>query len=255
MVTDSHAHLDMPEYDGDREEVLNRAFQAGVQRIITIGIDLESSLKALELAGKHPFIFSTVGYHPHNAKEVDPQVLERLSELAREPKVVAWGEIGLDFFRRHSPPDRQRAVFNEQMDLARRLDLPVIIHSRDANEEVIETLRIRKNHRQGGVFHCFSGDYPMAMELVDMGFYISVPGTVTYKNASKVQEVAARIPLDHLLVETDAPYLTPVPFRGERNEPLFVTHTVQKIAELRHVDFEEVAARTSENAKKLFGLP
>jgi TatD DNase family protein len=143
----------MPEYDGDREEVLNRAFQAGVQRIITIGIDLETSLKALDLAVKHPFIFSTVGYHPHNAKEADPQVLERLSELAREPKVVAWGEIGLDFFRRHSPPDRQRAVFNEQMDLARRLDLPVIIHSRDANEEVIETLRIRKNHRQCGVFH------------------------------------------------------------------------------------------------------
>ena len=254
MVTDSHSHLDMPEYDGDREEVLNRAFQAGVQRIITIGIDLESSLKALDLAIKHPFIFSTVGYHPHNAKEADPQVLERLSELAREPKVVAWGEIGLDFFRRHSPPDRQRAVFNEQMDLARRLDLPVIIHSRDANEEVIETLRIRKNHRQCGVFHCFSGDYPMAMELVDMGFYISIPGTVTYKNASKVQEVAARIPLDHLLVETDAPYLTPVPFRGERNEPLFVTHTVRKIAELRHVDFEEVAERTSQNAKKLFGL-
>jgi TatD DNase family protein len=245
----------MPEYDQDRGEVLNRAFQAGVQRIITIGIDLESSLKALELSGKHPFIFSTVGYHPHNAKEVDPQALERLCELAREPKVVAWGEIGLDFFRRHSPPDRQRVVFNQQMDLARRLDLPVIIHSRDANEEVIEILRNRRDYSRGGVFHCFSGDYRMAVELVDMGFYISIPGTVTYKNASKVQEVASRIPLDHLLVETDAPYLTPVPFRGERNEPLFVTHTVRKIAELRRLDYEEVADRTSDNAKKLFGLP
>jgi TatD DNase family protein len=255
MVTDSHCHLDMPEYDQDRDEVLRRAFQAGVQRIITIGIDLESSLRALELAGKYDFIFSTVGYHPHNAKEVDPKVLDRLSQVAREPKVIAWGEIGLDFFRRHSPPDRQRAVFNDQMDLARQLDLPVIIHSRDANEEIVQDLRKRKNQGQRGVVHCFSGDYRMAVELVDMGFYISIPGTVTYKNASVVQDVAARLPLDHLLVETDAPFLTPVPHRGKRNEPLFVTHTVQKIAELRHLDFEEVAVRTSENAERLFRLP
>lgn len=255
MVTDSHAHLDMPEYDQDRDEVLKRAFQGGVQRIITIGIDLASSLKALELAGKYDFIFSTVGYHPHNAKEVDPNVLDRLSQLAREPKVVAWGEIGLDFFRRHSSPERQRAAFHEQLDLARLLDLPVIIHSRDANEEIVQDLRKRKNHNQNGVVHCFSGDYRTAVELVDMGFYISIPGTVTYKNASVVQDVAARLPLDHLLVETDAPYLTPVPHRGKRNEPLFVTHTVRKIAELRHLDFEEVAARTSENAKRLFRLP
>lgn len=255
MVTDSHAHLDMPEYDLDREEVLKRAFDAGVRRIITIGTDLESSLHAYELTEKYDFIFSTVGYHPHNAKEADPEVLDRLCRLARQPKVVAWGEIGLDFFRRHSPPDQQRAVFNDQLDLARKLDLPVIIHSRDANEEIVQILKKRNNHGQHGVVHCFSGDYRTAVELVDMGFYISIPGTVTYKNASVVQDVAARLPLDHLLVETDAPYLTPVPHRGERNEPLFVTHTVRKIAELRRVDFEEVAVRTSENASRLFGLP
>ncbi|MEW6665941.1 MAG: TatD family hydrolase [Thermodesulfobacteriota bacterium] len=255
MVTDSHAHLDMPEYDQDRDEVLKRAFQAGVRRIIAIGTDLESSLKALEIAGKYEGIFSTVGYHPHNAKDLDANVLDRLRQLALEPKVVAWGEIGLDFFRRHSPPDRQRAAFHDQMDLARQLGLPVIIHSRDANKEILQGLRMRKNSGQSGVVHCFSGDYRMAVELLDLGFYISIPGTVTYKNASVVQDVATRLPLDRLLVETDAPYLTPVPHRGKRNEPLFVTHTVRKIAELRHLDFEEVAERTSENTKRLFRLP
>jgi TatD DNase family protein len=254
MLTDSHAHLDMPEFDNDREEVIRRAFEGGVTRIITIGIDLPSSHKALEIAKKHDFIYSTVGYHPHNAKVMDREVLERLCELAKEPRVVAWGEIGLDFFRNHSPRERQRAVFEEQIMLAGQADLPVIIHDRDAHKEVYDILNKNRNDRQRGVIHCYSGDYPLAMAFIEMGFYISIPGTVTYKNASTVREVAAKIPIEFLLVETDAPFLTPSPYRGKRNEPLFVTHTARSVANLREMDFQDLARSTTENANRLFGL-
>ena len=255
MLIDTHAHLDMKDFDKDRQETLDRALKGGITHIITIGIDLSSSLKALELANRHDFVYSSVGYHPHNATNMDPQVIKELEGLVSEPKVVAWGEIGLDFYRGYSPPDAQMEAFERQLEMAMDLDLPVIIHDREAHSELLKTLeQVRKGvHR--GVIHCFSGDYDMATALIEMGYHISIPGTVTYKKAFQVQEVATRIPLERLLVETDAPFLAPVPHRGKRNEPLFVTYTAQKIAELRDMDFQEVALQTSENAKRVFDLP
>jgi TatD DNase family protein len=253
MLIDSHAHLDMEEFDEDRKEVLARALEAGVSHVISIGTDLASSRKALDLARKNDFISSAVGYHPHNAREVDARLLRELADLAADPNVVAWGEIGLDFYRRHSTPESQIEAFERQLDLAAEIGLPVIIHDRDAHDQLVEILRKRKV-RHGGVIHCFSGDYELARIFIDMGFCISVSGTVTFKKAALTQEVAAKIPLQHLLVETDAPFLTPVPHRGKRNEPAFVKHTAQEIARLRGMDFAELGRVTSENAKILFKL-
>lgn len=255
MLIDSHAHLDMEEFEGDLSLVLDRAVKGGVTHIITIGVDLHTSRKALELAHRHDFIFSSIGYHPHNSSDFEPDQLTVLNELAYEPKVVAWGEIGLDLFKRYSPPEIQVEAFECQMDMALGLDLPIIIHDREAHKEILEIIRKQGARRQKGVIHCFSGDFEIAMAFIDMGYYISIPGTVTYKNALQIKDVASRIPLDRMLIETDAPYLAPVPKRGKRNEPFFVTHTARKIAELRNMDFDELARRTSQNAIKLFGLP
>ena len=254
MLIDSHAHLDMPQFEKDRDQVLERALRGGIKRIITIGVDLASSLKALELAQRYDFVFCSVGYHPHNAGASAPDVLKELAGLASEPKIVAWGEIGLDFYRRRSHPLKQIEVFEQQLAMAAQFGLPVIIHIREAYKEALHILQKKKEIRRG-VIHCFSGTYDFAMTCIQMGFYISIPGIVTYKNALQVQEVASKIPLDHLLVETDAPYLTPVPKRGERNEPLYVTYTAQKIARLRHIDLSELARKTTENTSKLFSLP
>ncbi|MDB9822215.1 TatD family hydrolase [Deltaproteobacteria bacterium] len=254
MLIDSHAHLDMEDFKGDLEEVLERALNGGVTHIITIGIDIPSSLKALELANRYDFIYSSIGYHPHNAEGTDFKGLEELGRLASESKVVAWGEIGLDFFRNRSSPEKQIEVFEQQLETAFQLDMPVIIHDRDAHSEILDILRKKGNKGHRGVIHCFSGDYDMAMAFIDMGYYISIPGTVTFKNAFKVQDVASRVPIDRILVETDAPFLAPVPKRGKRNEPFFVTHTARKIAQIRGMDFNEFTLKTSENAKKLFGL-
>jgi TatD DNase family protein len=255
MLIDSHAHLDMKEFEKDREEVLFRALNGGITHIITIGIDLPSSLKALELANRYDFVFSSIGYHPHNSHDVDSSKLKELSKLVSEPKIVAWGEIGLDFYRHHSPPNKQIEVFQKQLEMAIHFDLPVIIHNREAHRATLKILKKIEHARHKGVIHCFSGDYDLAMEFIEMGYYISIPGTVTYKNAHQVQDVASRVPLDHILLETDAPYLAPVPKRGKRNEPLFVHYTAQKIALLKNMDFQEVALQTSENVRELFSLP
>jgi len=253
MLIDSHAHLDMKDFEKDLDEVLDRALKGGLTHIITIGIDIPSSIKALELAKKHDFIYSSIGFHPHNADDVDSHKLKELSDLASETKVVAWGEIGLDFFRMHSLAKKQRKVFEQQIEMAIQINLPVIIHDRDAHKEIFEI--VRKNGRHKGVIHCYSGDYDLAMAFIEMGYYISIPGTVTYKKAFQVQDVASRIPIDHMLIETDAPFLAPVPKRGKRNEPCLVAHTAQKIAQLRDMDLEDVERHTSENAIRLFGLP
>ena len=255
MLVDSHAHMEMKDFDKDRQATLDRALEGGITHIVTIGTNLSTSLKALELANTYDFLFSSVGYHPHHATDIDQHALRELEGLVSEPKVVAWGEIGLDFYRRYSPPDMQVEAFKEQLDLAVDLDLPVIIHDREAHAELLEILRQKTRGKDRGVIHCFSGDYDMAMALIEMGYHISIPGTVTYNKALQVHEVAARIPLERLLVETDAPFLAPVPHRGKRNEPLFVTYTAQKIAELRNMDFQELALQTSENAKRVFDLP
>jgi TatD DNase family protein len=255
MLIDTHAHLDMEEFQQDREEVIDRALKGGITHIITVGIDLASSIKALEIARSHEAVFATVGCHPHDAEDLTPADLEEMEALASQAEVVAWGEVGLDFYRRYSPPDKQTEVFERQIDMALHLDLPLIIHDRDAHQEVRSTLLKKQRGEYKGVLHCFSGDYELAMSFIDMGFFISIPGTVTYKKALETQQVASRIPLDRMLIETDAPFLAPVPRRGKRNEPLLVRHTAQKIADLRGMDIEELGSRTSRNARDLFGLP
>jgi TatD DNase family protein len=244
----------MQDFDEDRIKVIERALEGGVTHIITVGIDLDSSLYALELASKHESIYAAVGYHPHNAQRYDSQYLEKLSEMSLEPKVVAWGEIGLDFFRRYSPKDAQLKIFLRQLEIADDLNLPVIIHDREAHNDVLTILKKMGKGERKGVIHCFSGDIDLAMAFIELGYYISIPGTVTYKKALQTKGVASSIPLEYMLVETDAPFLAPVPKRGKRNEPLFVNFTVQEIARLRNIEFEEVTEQTSKNAKILFGI-
>lgn len=253
MLTDTHVHLDMEEFEGDRPQVLARALDAGVSRMISIGTDLASSRKSIEIAAKNDFVYATVGYHPHHASDLDANTLEELTSLAANPKVVAWGEIGLDFFRRRSPLQEQIKAFEKQLDLAAELGLPVIVHDRDAHDQVLEILRKRKLP-SGGVMHCFSGDSDFAEALLILGFHLSIPGTVTYNKAFHVREVASRIPLDRLLLETDAPFLAPEPFRGKRNEPAYVINTAREIANLRNMDFHEIAKATTRNAEILFRL-
>lgn len=255
MLIDSHAHLDMKDFDKDREKVLERATKGGLTHIVTVGIDLDSSLIALDLARKYDFIYSTVGYHPHNADECSSQALEELAQMTSEPEVVAWGEIGLDYFRGYSSREGQLKIFSRQLEIADDLNVPVIIHDREAHSDVLRILKKMGKGEKKGVIHCFSGDKDLARDLIDLGYFISIPGTVTYKNASQVKEVATGLPLECMLVETDAPFLAPVPKRGKRNEPLFVTFTAQEIAQLKGVEFDEVALQTSKNAKILFGLP
>lgn len=256
MLIDSHAHLDMPEFSEDLPSVLDRALEAGVLQIVTVGIDLESSRAAVELASEYPFVFATVGCHPHNADAVESDDLERLAELAsRRPEVVAWGEIGLDYFRNRSARESQLRVFERQLEIASELDLPVVIHDREAHEDVLSRLEAMGSKRPGGVIHCFSGDAALARTFLDMGYVLSLPGTVTFPKAETVREVARTVPLDRLLVETDAPYLAPVPRRGRRNEPALVLHTAREIARLRDEPFEEVARLTSTSARRVFGLP
>lgn len=255
MLVDSHAHLDIRDFDNDRTDVIDRAVSGGLTNIITIGIDVGSSLRALELARKHAFIYASVGLHPHNANAFDSQELDSLAQIASDSKIVAWGEIGLDFYRRYSPRDDQLRSFQQQLETANDLDLPVIIHDRDAHDDVFEILKKMGKGEKKGVIHCYSGDQDLAAAFIELGYYISIPGTVTYKKASHVRDVASNIPMERMLIETDAPFLTPVPKRGKRNEPLFVTYTAQEIARLRNIKFEEVARKTAENAQTLFGLP
>jgi len=254
MLIDSHAHLDMQDFDEDRVKIIERAVEGGVTHIITVGTDLDSSIYALELAKKHESIYAAIGYHPHNAQKCNSQFLDRLCEIALEPKVVSWGEIGLDFFRRYSPKDDQLKIFLRQLEIADDLNLPVIIHDREAHNDVFTILKKMGKGKRKGVIHCFSGDIDLAMAFIELGYYISIPGTVTHKKAVQTKEVASNIPLEHMLVETDAPFLAPVPKRGKRNEPLFVNYTAQEIARLRNIKFEKVAEQTSENAKTLFGI-
>jgi len=255
VFIDSHAHLDMKAFDRDREEVLERAVKGHLTHVITVGIDLDSSWRAQDLAETYGFVYASVGYHPHNARECNEADLEKLARMASKPKIVAWGEIGLDFFRQHSSRDEQLEAFTRQLEMASDLNLPVIIHDREAHKDVLAILNKMGKGEKKGVIHCFSGDMELAAAFMDLGYYISVPGTVTYRKAFQVRQVAAGIPLDRMLIETDAPFLTPEPKKGKRNEPLYVSFTAQEVARLRETDLEEVAAKTSENARILFDLP
>ncbi len=252
MLIDSHAHLEMKEFNPDREDVIERARQAGVSYIVTVGTNLALSRKALSLAQQHENIYATVGVHPHDVAMADNKTFDDLCEIARDPKVVAYGEIGLDFFRNISPREKQIEMFSRQLELAVQLKLPVIIHDRDAHEETLRM--VKASGVRCGVFHCFSGDYSMAMHCIDLGFYISIPGVVTYDKAKTIQDVATRVPLTTMLLETDAPYLTPVPHRGKRNEPSFIINTAKKVAQLKDLYWEEVADVTAHNTLNLFGI-
>ena len=245
----------MNPYRQDLEDVLRRAVEVGVRQVVTVGTDLASSRKALELAERYENIFATVGIHPHDVSAISETSYEELRRMACNPKVVAYGEIGLDFFKNYAPADQQMRHFSRQLQLAKELELPVIIHDRDAHQQVMDMLHQAEPFPAGGVMHCFSGDMQLAKQTLELGFFISVPGIVTYAKAEELQDVAARVPLTSLLLETDGPYLTPNPKRGKRNEPAYLVYTARKVAELRGISFAELASATSKNARTLFKLP
>jgi TatD DNase family protein len=253
-VIDSHCHLDNSQFDPDREAVIDRALAAGVERMLVIGTgDGPPDLKAgIRLADRHDPIYATVGIHPHDASKATPEVYTRLRELLKHPKVVALGEIGLDYHYDHSPREVQRAVFLEQMLIAGEARKPIVIHTREAWEDTIALLETYwRPYGLGGIMHCFSGNPDQAALSVDLGFHLSFGGIVTFPKSADVQEAARRTPPDRLLIETDAPYLAPVPFRGKRNEPAFVVETARKLADLRGVTAEEIARITSANFLEL----
>jgi TatD DNase family protein len=254
MLIDTHAHLEMPEFKKDLEGVIQRAKVAGVEYIFTVGTEKKDWKRALEIANTHPSIYAILGVHPHNAKEIDDQTYPLLKDLCKNEKVKAYGEIGLDFFRNLSPRETQLKRFREQIGLAKELGLPIIIHDREAHQETVEILKSEKADVCGGIIHCFSGDYEMAKACMDMGFYISIPGSITFKNAESFREIVKRISLNSLLVETDAPFLTPEPFRGKRNEPSYVRYTAQKVAEIKKVSFDKVAEASTKNAFKVYRM-
>lgn len=253
MLIDSHAHLEMPEFDHDRDEVVRRAKAAGVEAIVTVGTNLRDCRKALTIAARYDAVYAALGVHPHDVKAIDEKTYDALRKLVGRPKVVAYGEIGLDFFRNRSPRDVQIRCFGEQLELADEFDLPVIVHDRDAHMETVKMLAAWKGKKRG-IVHCFSGDAAIAKKCLDMGFYISIPGSVTYPKAEKIIEVVRKVPLERLLVETDAPYLTPQQHRGQRNEPAYVVHAARKIAEIKGTTFDLVAAATTQNARDIFNL-
>lgn len=254
MLIDSHAHLDMPEFHRDRNDVIQRAKENGIDYILTVGIDTKACKEALALAKEYPSVYAILGIHPHNTWQIDESTYPLLKRFMQHDKVCALGEIGLDFFRNLSPPDVQTKGFREQIALAKDCKLPIVVHDRNAHQETLSILQEEKAFEVGGVIHCFSGDYEMASRCLDMGFYISIPGTVTFKNAVSLQEVVRRIPLDGILLETDSPFLAPVPYRGKRNEPAYVKYVAEKIAAVKKMDVEEVASVTSENVKTLFKI-
>jgi TatD DNase family protein len=254
MIIDSHSHLEMPDFRKDLEEVIQRAEASDVGTIFTVGTESKDWRKALEIAHSHPSIYAILGVHPHHAKEINHETYSTLTRLCRDEKVKAYGEIGLDFFRNLSPQDVQLKRFREQVGLARDLGLPIVVHDREAHQETLEVLKSEKAEECGGIIHCFSGDYEMAKACIDMGFYISVPGSITFKNAESLREIVKKIPLESLLIETDAPFLTPEPFRAKRNEPSYVRYTAQKVAEIKKVSFDKVAEVTTENALRVYRL-
>jgi len=256
MLIDSHAHIQGKEYTGEAEAVIERARAAGVEKIITVGGagDMSSNTEAVVLADSFPNVYATVGMHPHDAKDVGAHELQTLKELATSPKVIAVGETGLDYYYSHSPHDVQRRVFGQFIHMARDTDLPIVVHERDAARDAAELLRAEGSAKLRGVIHCFTGDYEAACAYLDLGFYLSFTGIITFKNAEPLREVVRKVPLEKMFVETDSPYLTPVPHRGRRNEPAFVRFVAETIAKVKGVELAEVARVTSENVKKLFRI-
>lgn len=254
MLFDTHAHLNATQFNEDVEQVIERARAEGVSHIVVVGFDRPTIERAMELAEQYSFIYAAVGWHPVDAIHMTDDDLMMIEQLAAHPKVVALGEMGLDYYWDQSPKEVQKEVFRKQIRLAKKVKLPIIIHNRDATADIVHILQEEQAAEVGGVMHCFTGSVEVAHQCIDMNFYISFGGPVTFKNAKKPKEVAKEIPLDRLLIETDCPYLTPHPFRGKRNEPSYVKYVAEAIAELKGLSFEEVAQKTSDNAKRLFGI-
>jgi TatD DNase family protein len=254
LLVDSHAHLDNGQYATDREAIIERAGQNGVSHILTVGCDLESSAASVELAGSHDNIYAAVGVHPHDASQINDASILHLKDLLGRPKVVALGEIGLDFYRDRSPREVQRNAFRSQIRLAKQVGKPIIVHDREAHDEVLQILREEDAAAVGGVLHCFSGDLAMARHCLELGFYLSFPGTITYPKNDAARELVRTIPIDRMLVETDCPYLAPQQFRGQRNEPAHVRFTAEQIAAIKGLTIADVARVTSRNCFDLFGF-
>ncbi len=250
MLIDTHCHLHFPQFDRDRQEVIARAEAQGVVRMVEVGVDLASSEEVVALAERYPQIYAAVGVHPHEASGWDEATLKGLRRLAAHPKVVALGEMGLDYYRHRSSREEQKEALRRQLALAQDLGKPVIIHDREAHQDLLEILEGWKGLR--GVFHCFSGGPSMAKRCGEMGFHIAVAGPVTYPNAKRLIEVARETPLERLLLETDSPFLSP--HRGQRNEPANVRLVAQRVAQIKGLPWEEVARSTTENARRLFGI-
>ncbi len=251
-LIDSHAHLDFGQFNHDRDAVIEQAREAGLSAIINIGTSSSSSRTTVALAERYDFIYATVGIHPHDAKTVTPRVLDELRSLARHPKVVAIGEIGLDYYRDRSPRPVQRRAFSDQLALATELGLPVVIHSREADDDVIAALR---GWQGTGVLHSYSAGPKRLDEVLGLGLFVSISGPVTFPKANDLRAVAATVPLDRLLVETDCPFLTPKPYRGRRNQPAYVRYVVEEIARARKIPVETVAQATVDNTRCLFNIP
>lgn len=255
MLFDTHSHLDDERFDNDRDELIEKIHnEYGVDLIMAVGADMRSSERSIKLAEKYDFIYAAVGVHPHDTESMTEADIDTLRQMCAHDKVRAVGEIGLDYYYDNSPRDIQKKWFRRQLELAHEVNLPVIIHDRDAHGDCMEILREGHVEGCGGVFHCFSGSVEMAREALKLGMYISFAGPLTYKNAVKTVEAARTVPLERIFVETDCPYLAPVPHRGERNHSGLVCHTAQKLAEIKEVDYETVARITKENGMRFFGI-
>lgn len=254
MLFDTHVHLNARQFEEDREEVIQRAKEEGVEYMVVVGFDRETIPLAIEIAESHNNIYAAVGWHPVDAIDMEDTDLDWIEELSSHPKVVALGEMGLDYHWDKSPADVQKEVFRKQIQLAKKVNMPIIIHNREATQDIVDILKEEKAEEVGGIMHCYSGSVEIAEACVKMNFMISLGGPVTFKNAKRPKEVAEAIDLDHLLVETDCPFLAPHPNRGKRNEPAYVKLVAEQIAELKGVSLEEVSEKTTRNALKFFNI-
>ncbi len=254
MFIDTHVHLNADQYEEDLQEVIDRALEAKVERMVVIGFDRKTIERTMQLIEQYDFVYGVIGWHPVDAIDCTQQDLEWIEQLASHPKIVGIGETGLDYYWDKSPKDVQQELFRKQIQLAQKINLPIVIHNRDATGDVVQILREENAASVGGVMHCFSGSVETARECIAMNFMISLGGPVTFKNARLPKEVATEIALEHLMIETDAPYLAPHPHRGKRNEPAFVPLVAEEIARLKGLTIEEIAQATTANAKKFFGI-
>ncbi len=252
MLIDTHVHLNADHYDEDLDEVMERARAAGIEKMVVVGFDRKTIERTMKLIDEHEDVYGVIGWHPVDAVDCTEADLDWIEELSKHEKIVGIGETGLDYHWDKSPKDVQKDIFRRQIALAKRVDLPIIIHNRDSTEDCVEILKEENAHEAGGIMHAFSADEKTADEVIGMNFYISLGGPVTFKNAQLPKDIAVHVPLEKLLVETDAPFLTPHPYRGKRNEPAYVKLVAEKIAELRGISYEMLAQATTENAERLF---